>query len=50
MHGGSLIRRSKILKAYASGYGSHGCVNLPSDKAAELYDLMQLADVVVVHR
>ena len=37
-------------EAYANGYGSHGCVNLPSDKAAELYDLVQLADVVVVHR
>ena len=37
-------------QAYANGYGSHGCVNLPSDKAAELYDLVQLADVVVVHR
>ena len=37
-------------EAYANGYGSHGCVNLPSDKAEELYDIIQLADVVVVHR
>lgn len=29
--------------------GSHGCVNLPSDKAAELYDLCKVGDVVVVH-
>ena len=29
--------------------GSHGCVNLPVDKAAELYDLCQVGDVVVVH-
>ena len=29
--------------------GSHGCVNLPSEKAAELYDLCQVDDVVVVH-
>ena len=29
--------------------GSHGCVNLPSDKAAELYNLCKVGDVVVVH-
>ena len=29
--------------------GSHGCVNLPVSKAAELYDLAQIGDVVVVH-
>ena len=29
--------------------GSHGCVNLPVDKAAELYDLTKVGDVVVVH-
>ncbi len=29
--------------------GSHGCVNLPSDKAAELYNLCKIGDVVVVH-
>ncbi|WP_455138663.1 L,D-transpeptidase family protein [Thermophilibacter sp.] len=29
--------------------GSHGCVNLPVDKAAELYNLVKLGDVVVVH-
>ena len=29
--------------------GSHGCVNLPADKAAELYDLTNVGDVVVVH-
>lgn len=29
--------------------GSHGCVNLPSGKAAELYNLCQVGDVVVVH-
>ena len=29
--------------------GSHGCVNLPMDKAAQLYDLAQVGDVVVVH-
>lgn len=37
-------------EAYANGYGSHGCVNLPSDKAEELYGIVALADVVVVHR
>ena len=34
---------------YRDGYGSHGCVNLPSEKAAQLYGLIQPADVVVVH-
>lgn len=29
--------------------GSHGCVNLPPAKAAELYSLTQVGDVVVVH-
>lgn len=34
---------------YAEGYGSHGCVNLPYDAAAELYNLIEVGDVVVVH-
>lgn len=34
---------------YKEGYGSHGCVNLPPDKAAELYGLIQEGDVVVSH-
>ena len=29
--------------------GSHGCVNLPLDAANELYDLVHVGDVVVVH-
>ena len=29
--------------------GSHGCVNLPSSKAKELYDLIEVGTVVVVH-
>ena len=29
--------------------GSHGCVNLPYDKAQALYSLVQVGDVVVVH-
>lgn len=29
--------------------GSHGCVNLPTDKAGELYNLIQVGDCVVVH-
>lgn len=29
--------------------GSHGCINLPSAKAEELYDLAKVGDVVVVH-
>lgn len=34
---------------YKEGYGSHGCVNLPPSKAAELYALLQGGDVVVCH-
>lgn len=34
---------------YASGFGSHGCVNLPVDKATALYDLIATGDVVVCH-
>ena len=34
---------------YTTGYGSHGCVNLPVDKSAQLYDLIQVGDVVVSH-
>lgn len=29
--------------------GSHGCINLPTDKAGELYNLIQVGDCVVVH-
>ena len=35
---------------YQDGYGSHGCVNLPSNKAAELYQLIEVGDPVVIHR
>lgn len=34
---------------YANGYGSHGCVNLPVDKAHELFDMVDIGTVVVVH-
>lgn len=34
---------------YADGAGSHGCVNLPPSKAAELYGLLQSGDTVVSH-
>ncbi len=34
---------------YASGYGSHGCINLPTDAAGELYEIITPGDVVVVH-
>ena len=34
---------------YQIGYGSHGCVNLPVDKAYELSQLIVYGDVVVVH-
>ena len=34
---------------YRDGYGSHGCVNLPPSKAAELYNIVDVGTVVVVH-
>ncbi len=34
---------------YLDGFGSHGCVNLPLDKAAELYNIIQVGDPVIVH-
>lgn len=32
------------------GNGSHGCINLPASKAAELYNLVKVGDVVVTHQ
>ena len=34
---------------YADGVGSHGCVNLPPSKAAELYGMLSSGDTVVSH-
>ncbi|MEA5019566.1 MAG: L,D-transpeptidase family protein [Gordonibacter sp.] len=34
---------------YKDGFGSHGCVNLPTEKAKELYALLVEADTVVCH-
>lgn len=34
---------------YRDGYGSHGCVNLPTSKAASLYGIIQSGDTVVCH-
>lgn len=34
---------------YKDGVGSHGCVNLPVDKAKELHSLVEKGDPVVVH-
>lgn len=34
---------------YADGLGSHGCVNLPPDKAGELYGIVKGGDAVVCH-
>ena len=35
---------------YKSGFGSHGCVNLSYSKAQELYGIIQVGDVVIVHK
>ncbi len=29
--------------------GSHGCINLPEDKAAELYEILEIGTVVISH-
>ncbi len=29
--------------------GSHGCVNMPNLKAAELYKLVDLGTIVIIH-
>lgn len=41
--------RSSFGGTIYRGNGSHGCVNLPVGKAAELYDLTRVGDCVVVH-
>ena len=35
--------------AYTINNWSHGCVNLPTSKAATLYDICQIGDAVIVH-
>ena len=35
--------------AYTINNWSHGCVNLPTSKAAAIYDLCQIGDAVIVH-
>lgn len=34
---------------YKDGFGSHGCVNMPLDKAAALYDVIEMGTPVIVH-
>lgn len=41
--------RSKFGGSLYLTTGSHGCVNLPADKAAELYGLIQTGDPVIVY-
>lgn len=41
-------RRAFGGKIYQSS-GSHGCINLPPSKAAELYGLINVGDTVIVH-
>jgi len=35
---------------YLQGYGSHGCVNMPLDKARTLYGMVSVGTVVKVHQ
>ena len=42
--------RAKFGGTIYESNGSHGCINLPVEKAKELYGLTQIGDVVVVHQ
>ena len=35
--------------SYATGYGSHGCVNLPYSAAEELFGIIEAGNAVIVH-
>ena len=41
--------RSKFGGTIYQNNGSHGCINLPKDKAAALYNLIDKGTIVVVH-
>lgn len=41
--------RSKFGGSIYKSNGSHGCVNLPSDVARQLYDMVEIGTAVVVH-
>lgn len=41
--------RSSFGGSIYSWNGSHGCINLPPEKAAELFQLIQVGDLVYVH-
>lgn len=34
---------------YASGYGSHGCINMPYDSASQLFNLLSVGMPAIVH-
>ena len=33
---------------YASGYGSHGCVNIPVDAMPEIFDTVEVGDAIIL--
>ncbi len=41
--------RSRFGEEIYKGNGSHGCVNLPHDVAAQLFDLVGIGTIVIVH-
>ena len=41
--------RSKFGGEIYKYSGSHGCVNLPTDKAPKLYDLISVGTIVIIH-
>ena len=41
--------RGKFGGEIYKNHGSHGCVNLPSDVAKSLYDMVEIGTVVIVH-
>jgi hypothetical protein len=37
------------LQRWQDGFGSHGCINLPYDKAKELYSILEVGTPVIIH-
>ena len=35
---------------YVNGYGSHGCINMPLQKAKELYNMISIETRVIIHK
>jgi len=38
------------LARWQAGYGSHGCINMPLDKAKQFYSMVQIGTPVIIHQ